>query len=125
MKRVWQNLVAAFFLALPCAAEVTRNEAYYRDAWAGKHGGKTEVRMADGTRCDVVTATHAVEVEWAHKWAEGIGQSLWYSFQTNKKAGLVLILRNDKDREHVMRVRSLVRAKGLAIEVWEVNSKGG
>ena len=76
--------------------------------------------MGDGTRCDIVTKTHAIEVEWAHKWAEGIGQALWYSFQTNKKAGIVLILRNDKDRKHLLRVRSLIAGKKLDIEVWAV-----
>lgn len=101
---------------LPCQGKLF--EADYQNAWAKTHGGKTEVRMADGTRCDVVTATHAVEVEWANKWAEGIGQALWYSFQTNKKAGLVLILRSDKDQKHVLRVRSLIAAKKLEIDVW-------
>ncbi len=60
-----------FFLIGIASAEIKRNEAFYQDAWAKKHGGKTEVRLPDGTQCDVVTETHAVEVELAEKWAEG------------------------------------------------------
>ena len=37
-------------------------------------GGKVEVVMKDGTRCDILTATHAIEVDFAKKWAEAIGQ---------------------------------------------------
>ena len=82
--------------------------------------GEVEVRMPDETGCDIVTDTHAVEVEWAYKWYEGIGQSLWYSFQTNKKAGIVMILRNEKDRKFLIRLRSLIAGKKLDIKVWVI-----
>ncbi len=48
-------------------------EADFRDAWAKLYQGNIEVDMGDGTRCDIVTETHAIEVERASKWAEGIG----------------------------------------------------
>ena len=38
-----------------------------------------EVVMKDGTRCDILTSTHAIEVDFAKKWAEAIGQSLNYA----------------------------------------------
>ena len=44
-----------------------------------------EVVMKDGTRCDILTATHAIEVDFAKKWAEAIGQSLNYAMQTGKR----------------------------------------
>ena len=44
--------------------------------------------MLDGTRCDILTDTHAIEVDFADKWAEAIGQSLKYATQTGKKAGM-------------------------------------
>ena len=50
--------------------------------------GETEVVLPDKTRYDVVTETHAFEVEFASKWCEALGQSLWYSFQLNKKEGI-------------------------------------
>ena len=78
-----------------------RNEAYYRDKWASIHGGEIEVRLADGTRCDIVTDEYAIEVEWAQKWYEGFGQALWYGFQLNKKPGIVMILRSKNDQKYV------------------------
>ena len=115
-------ILLALFSASICHAKEKRNEAYYRDVWTKEHKGKVEVKMGDGTRCDIVTKTHAIEVEWAHKWAEGIGQSLWYSYQTNKKAGIVLILRNKKDKKYLLRLRSLIAAKKLDIRVWEIEA---
>jgi hypothetical protein len=122
-------LFIAFLTTLLCTsislygAEKKLNEAHYRDAWAKANGGKVEVRMPDDTRCDVVTKTHAIEVEWAYKWYEGLGQSLWYSFQTNKKAGIVMILRNEKDRKYLIRLRSLIAGKKLKIDVWVIEPK--
>lgn len=97
-----------------------KNEAYYRDLWAKKNKGRTEVRLADGTRCDVVTETHAVEVEWANKWYEGFGQSLWYGFQLNKPAGVVLILRSEVDRKYVLRIQSLAAHHEIKLKVWTI-----
>ena len=30
-------------------------------------GGRTEVTMFDGTRCDILINTHAIEVDFAYK----------------------------------------------------------
>ena len=98
-------------------------EADHQKAWAAKHGGKCEVRMSDGTRCDVVTDTHAIEVDWAYRWTSAVGQSLWYSLQTDKKPGIVLILRSEKDRKHLIRLRSLIAGKKLQIDVFVIEPK--
>ena len=102
------------------AEEKKFSESYYRDAWAKSNKGTTEVQMGDKTRCDVITKTHAIEVEWANKWTEGIGQALWYSFQTNKKAGIVLILKDEDEHKHLRKLQSLIKAKNLDITVWTI-----
>jgi hypothetical protein len=48
-----------------------------------------EYVLPDKTRCDCLTPTHAVEVDFGPKWHEAIGQSL-YNLQTGKKVGIVL-----------------------------------
>lgn len=72
------------------------NEASYQDAWCSIHGGVTEYENADHTRVDCLTKTHAVEFDFANKWAESIGQALHYGLMTNKKPKVVLILDNPK-----------------------------
>lgn len=97
-------------------------EAYYRDLWVERNGsGQTEVVMPDGTRCDIVTDELAIEVDWAKKWYEALGQSLWYAFQTNKRPAVVLILRESGDEKYAMKMRSVVAHYGLQIEVLTIN----
>lgn len=123
MRKVYLVIIVLAAALNLSKAEGKKNEAFYRDAWAKANGGTTEVQMGDKTRCDIVTKTHAIEVEWANKWAEGIGQALWYSFQTNKKAGIVIIMSSEKDKKHLMRLRSLIAGKNLNIDVWVVTPK--
>ena len=47
-----------------------QSERYYQEKFAREIGGRVEVVMKDGTRCDILTATHAIEVDFAKKWAE-------------------------------------------------------
>ena len=60
--------------------------------------------MPEGTRRDILTDTQAIEVDFADKWAEAIGQSLNYAMQTGKKAGIVLVLKDSVDEKHVERL---------------------
>ena len=53
--------------------------------------------LGDRTRCDIVTATHAIEVDFADKWAEAIGQSLSYALQLNLKPAIALILEEENE----------------------------
>ncbi|MBK1883637.1 hypothetical protein JIN85_14540 [Luteolibacter pohnpeiensis] len=102
-----------------CAKETPAHpEAWYRDEVARKLGGKTEVQVPNG-RVDILTEAYAIEVEKATNWKEAIGQCLWYSLQTNKRAGIVLIVTNEKrDRGHIIRLGSVIQANELPIRVW-------
>ena len=37
-----------------------QSERYYQEKFAREIGGQVEVVMKDGTRCDILTATHAI-----------------------------------------------------------------
>ena len=77
-------------LLFPCLATAghIHPEKYYQDIWCIDQGGQTEYRLPDKTRCDCLTDTHAVEVDFARKFYEALGQSLYYSMQTGKRAGM-------------------------------------
>lgn len=105
-------------LIIPYAqAKHLYKEADYQQAWCKAHNGQTEVILDDSTRVDCIIDTHAIEFDFAPKWAESVGQSLYYSLKTNKKAGIVLIMENlDKDQYYLQRVVRL--AKKHNIDVW-------
>ena len=63
------KIVLLLLIALPLFGK--QSERYYQEKFAREIGGQVEVVMKDGTRCDILTATHAIEVDFAKKWAEG------------------------------------------------------
>ncbi len=100
-------------------AKHRHHEAWYRDNWCiGK--GKAEVLLPDRTRCDCLTQTHAVEVDFAPKFYEAIGQALYYSLQTGKKGGIVLIVENKSDYKYWLRLNSTIEHFHLPIDTWKV-----
>jgi len=108
------------FAAVNCHAKRLHYEKWYQEQWCADHGGKTEVVLPDRTRCDCLTDTHAIEFDFGNKWAEAIGQSLYYGLQTGKKAGVVLILEHIKDRKYWIRLNSTIQHYNLPIDTWVI-----
>jgi len=127
MKITWQTVVAAcLLLPVPVvsgmAAGHLQREQYYQDQWCVEHGGIAEWRLPDNTRCDCLTRTHAIEVDFARKFYEAIGQSLYYSLQTGRRAGIVLILERPADRKYFIRLNSVIDHFALPIDTWSVGA---
>ncbi|MHC4707671.1 MAG: hypothetical protein ACYS8I_11370 [Planctomycetota bacterium] len=78
--------------------------------------------LPEGTRCDCVRDTHAVEFDFGSGWAESIGQGLHYSAVSKKKAGIVLIFENIKDRKYWIRLKTTIQHFDLPIETWNVGN---
>ena len=55
-------------------------------------------------------------------WAEVIGQSAYYSLQTKKKPGVVLILETIKDRKYWIRLNTAIEHFNLPIDTWNVGN---
>jgi len=122
LKTTLTALLLALTLTASLDAARLNPEAHYQEIAAEKYSGQTEVVLPDGTRCDIVTETHAIEVDFADKWAEAIGQSLNYSFQLNKKAGILLILESSKDEKHLIRVQGIIEHYKLPIDVLAIRA---
>lgn len=119
----------ALFLApvlLACAALAQAGhlhpERYYQEQWCTAQGGQIEVVLPDGTRCDCLTKTHAVEVDFARKWAESLGQALNYARQTRRAPGVLLILERPEDARAAERLRATGLYYGLGLTVWTVEA---
>lgn len=101
-------------------AQTPKNHQYfekdYQKVWCDAHCGTREVILSDRARVDCVTATHAIEFDFAPKWAESIGQALYYGYALNKKPGIVLIIENaDKDQKYINRVKSVAEIYGITL----------
>ncbi|MHA2217847.1 MAG: hypothetical protein ACXACY_18080 [Candidatus Hodarchaeales archaeon] len=118
------GLILLTILVFPASALGKREhpEKWYQQKWCEEQKGQVEVVLPDGTRCDCVTDTHAIEFDFGSKWAEAVGQSAYYAIQTGKKAGIVLILETMKDRKYWLRLNTTIEHFNLPIDTWSVES---
>ena len=106
------------------------NEASYQRAWCSAEGGIEEYKNKDYTRVDCLTDTHAVEFDFANKWAESIGQAVHYGIMTGKKPKVVLILDNPKTQMvYYNRVKTIgkkyhIDTEYVTDEILSINNDG-
>lgn len=117
------KVICLFFVLFACfgCAHAPLHEKDYQRWWCHRHNGTLEYRLPDGTRVDCLTKEYAVEVEFAQKWAESIGQALYYAQQTDRTPGIVLIMRTAHDEQYAKRLRTVAKQQG--IKVWTVRPR--
>lgn len=82
-------------------------ESYYVNQWCSPEFGRKEAVLWDMTRVDCLTKDYAIEFDFAKKWAESVGQSLYYAKMTNKSPAVVIILTKWSDMKYVKRIERL------------------
>jgi len=111
----------SFMYATPLSAYGYKQyESWYQEVWCDSNRGETEVRLNDGTRVDCLTKDYAIEVEFAKKWTQAIGQALHYSLKTNKKPGIVIILTKHSDEHYWLSINKLIEHHNLPIRTWKL-----
>ncbi len=101
------------------------NENDWTQYLAQKWDMEAEHRLPGGSRADLLdrVSNTIYEVDWAgkrhgNKWAEGIGQALYYAQEYGGKPGLVLLLDGDYEENYyrtLLVVRTLQK-HGVEIE---------
>jgi hypothetical protein len=82
---------------------------------APKYQAQTEVLLPDRTRCDLVNAEYAIEVEYPKKWAESIGQSLYYGIELKRKPAVLFLTRGPDDLKYIRRAMVVAQQHGIKI----------
>lgn len=97
-------------------------EKDYQKIWCDSMGGVREVVLPDKSRADCVIEKYevgyAVEVEYARKWQEAIGQALYYSAVLKKFPGILIISAGDSDNKYIDRL--MIVADKYNIKVWVI-----
>ncbi len=114
--RKW--IVLVLVLIMGFAAIAKQSERSYQEQYCK---GLIEWRLSDGSRVDCLTKDYAIEFDFSHKWAEAIGQSLFYSIQTGKAPAVFLIDKGGSADLHFRRLESVNKRFGLGIKVWRVS----
>ncbi len=117
-----QKWLIVCLILVSCVYQSPRKrERDYQREWCLPRGGRMEVVLPDKTRVDCVTATHAIEFDFAKKWAEGTTQAIHYARMTGLLPGLVLICRHPKDKKKLRQVKLNSDFYNLNIKIWGIN----
>ena len=119
LKRISLTLIC-FILFSGLVLAGGKSEKYYQLLWCEKIGGKPEVVLSDKTRCDCLTSEYAIENDFGKKWAESVGQALYYGAITGKKPGIALIVRLPKDQKYIDRINLIIEKYKLPIKIWVI-----
>lgn len=119
-----KQMLKAFFVLVLLTniieAKHLRKEKVYQKYFCQQLGGIIEYRLKDKTRVDCLLDDYAIEVDFAQKWAESIGQSLYYASETSRKAAVLLIMEDEKkDLKYLRRLKSVSQFHN--IDIWIIN----
>ncbi len=106
---------------LPAVKNIQKRspEATFVDLLAEKYDAQQEVVLWDGTRADLVGDDWVAEVDFEEKWAEAIGQSLYYAKATGKKPVVILLVKkSNSPSRFAYRAQTVCNAvKGLRLVI--------
>lgn len=121
MNKVLYTMAIVSLLATPVSAKNLHKEKWYQEKYCrGKVGVALPDQKTQRAQCDCLTDTHSIEYEFAKDFYASIGQSLYYSLQTGKRAGVALILESEKDRKYWLKLNSTIKLFNLPIDTWEI-----
>lgn len=112
-------ILSILFCIVTSPSQALEKEKYYSEKFCEEMAGQADYTLQDKSRVDCLTETHAFEVDWADgmKVYEAIGQSLYYASQTGKKPGILLLIRKDNSKKHIRKVKEVISAFNLPIEL--------
>lgn len=98
-------------------------ESYWVKKLSHRLAARTEVVLDDGSRIDLLNKNMAAEVDWAGKWYEAVGQSLYYGCKKDRAPYIFLLVRNKKDMVYARRCQVVCDKYGIGLYV--VSISGG
>jgi len=105
-------------IVVGCLPFVVVDENDESDRLAPKYAAKREVVLWDSSRVDLLNDEYAIEVDWAKKWAEAVGQSLYYAAVTGKKPGIILLVKDRrKEAAYIYRCQTVCVKHGIKLWV--------
>ena len=90
-------------------------ERYYQEKWCDGRG-VTEYVLPDRARVDCLTDEYAIEFDFSRKWAESIGQALYYGKVTGRKPAIAIIVLDwGEEQRYLNRLYTAIRGLGIKV----------
>lgn len=119
MKKLLSLIALLLFSVAVMFSQERQRESYYQEEFAKVLGGETEVVLSDRTRVDIVTDKYAIEVDFGYKWAESIGQALYYEKMLDKQAGVLLVVEGHEEERFINRLMAVAVEHGIKVWIWD------
>lgn len=101
-------ILCVLLMPTTCYSKHLHKEHEYQAVWCNKQKGQMEYVLDDKARVDCLLPDLAVEVDFAPKWAECIGQAIYYAKKTDKIPACLLILEKETDTRYLRRLEYAV-----------------
>jgi hypothetical protein len=98
---------------------MTQSESFYTNLLIPYFKGVKQFHLKSGKYVDILSKNLAIEVDFTHKWAESIGQSLVYAFESGKRPCIVFIFDYSKDVKLLTGILPVL--KRLCITVYTID----
>jgi len=107
------NLLLLLLVLFPSNA-FAKTERDYQDEFC--IDGVKEYILDDKTRVDCLTEDYAIEIDYAKKFYECIGQSIYYGLQTKRQPACALIV-GENDEKYLKRLETVAKEYDIKIFV--------
>ena len=96
---------------------------HYQTIAAKLLSAEPEQTISDPPRYELVSETHAIEIDWDNKWEKLLGLSLDYAFENGKRAGMILITDGVDDTTQLLQLKALIRHYDLPVTLWAIDKE--
>jgi hypothetical protein len=118
------GLLALLLALLSLSASASMQSiAHYQEIAAKLLNAQSEQTISDPPRYELVSATHAIEINWDNKWGKLLGLSLDYALENGKRAGMILITDDVGDTTELLQLRALIRHYDLPVTLWVIDKE--
>ena len=101
-----------------------KNEHYYNQLIAADFQAESGVKLDNGLIVDMMDEDTAYEIDFGGaKIYEGIGQSLSYAYFTDKKPGLIILVRDDKEQKMLDILEPVIHHHGIDLYIYKVTDR--
>lgn len=121
MSRPTYGLCLPILVALLLASVAGAGERAEVQRLAPAYDARPEVVAWDGSRVDLLNDRYAIEVDWASKWQQAVGQAMYYAILFDREPGIILLRRSAEDTRFIYRCQAVcVR---IGIKLWVEDTK--
>ncbi len=118
---IFKIIIILFLATGNLYAKNKKFEKEYQAIDCKARNGKAEV-VVKGGRIDCETKHFVIEYDLARKWAECLGQALYYSAVKDKFGLCSLIIENKKDYKYLKKLKDTINYHDLYIKVDEIKN---